>query len=110
VIANELKRDSGMPSFLRHKLSRCKCLILFGLCLISLTVALRASELSQDSDRQMQPTMFGAGVISTGDMELNAAFAPDGRTLYFTKNAQVPTLDNPRLNTKRRSVVNATSG
>jgi len=87
VIANELKRDSGMTSFLRHKLSRCKCLILFGLCLISITVALRASELSQDSDRQMQPTMFGAGVISTGDMELNAAFAPDGRTLYFTKRS-----------------------
>jgi len=32
-----------------------------------------------------QPTLFGPGIISTGDMELNAAFAPDGRTLYFTK-------------------------
>jgi len=29
--------------------------------------------------------MFAPGIISTGDMELNAAFAPDGRTLYFTK-------------------------
>jgi Tol biopolymer transport system component len=32
-----------------------------------------------------QPTLFGPGIISTGDMELNAAFSPDGRTLYFTK-------------------------
>src|SRR6266540_969037 len=32
-----------------------------------------------------EPILFGEGTISTGDMELNAAFTPDGRTLYFTK-------------------------
>jgi uncharacterized repeat protein (TIGR03803 family) len=32
-----------------------------------------------------EPTIFAEGVISTGDMELNAAFTPDGKTLYFTK-------------------------
>ena len=62
-----------------------KCLILFGLCFISMAVAMPASELSRQSDQPMQPAMFGTGVISTGDMELNAAFTPDGRTLYFTK-------------------------
>lgn len=31
------------------------------------------------------PTLFGEGIISTGDMELNSAFTPDGRTIYFTK-------------------------
>src|SRR5262245_19635977 len=36
------------------------------------------------------PTLFGHGVISTGDMELNAAFTPDGRTLYFTKRTPKP--------------------
>jgi Tol biopolymer transport system component len=32
-----------------------------------------------------EPAIFAEGVISTGDMELNAAFTPDGKTLYFTK-------------------------
>ena len=31
------------------------------------------------------PTLFAEGTISTADMELNAAFTPDGTTLYFTK-------------------------
>jgi Tol biopolymer transport system component len=37
-----------------------------------------------------EPRLFGEGVISTGDMELNAAFSPDGRTLYFTKRTPAP--------------------
>src|SRR5262245_55938812 len=32
-----------------------------------------------------EPVIFGEGTISTGDMDLNAAFTPDGKTLYFTK-------------------------
>jgi Tol biopolymer transport system component len=32
-----------------------------------------------------EPIIFGEGTLSTGDMDLNAAFTPDGRTLYFTK-------------------------
>ena len=31
------------------------------------------------------PRLFAPGTISTGDMELNAAFTPDGNTLFFTK-------------------------
>jgi Tol biopolymer transport system component len=33
-----------------------------------------------------EPVLFGEGVISTPDYELNAAFTPDGRTVYFTKS------------------------
>jgi Tol biopolymer transport system component len=45
-----------------------------------------ASELAPDSQEVMaEPKIFAEGVISTGDMELNAAFTPDGKTLYFTK-------------------------
>lgn len=36
------------------------------------------------------PELFGRGTISTGDMELNAAFTPDGRTVYFTKRSPRP--------------------
>src|SRR5690242_9713692 len=34
-----------------------------------------------------KPELFAPGVISTSDNELNAAFSPDGKSLYFTKNA-----------------------
>jgi Tol biopolymer transport system component len=70
---------------------------------------MQASELSQDSDQRVQPTMFGPGIISTEDMELNAAFTPDGRTLYFTKRTPkaqlwtilVSTLKESRWSTPR---------
>jgi dipeptidyl aminopeptidase/acylaminoacyl peptidase len=35
----------------------------------------------------VSPELFGVGAISTPDNELNAAFTPDGRTLYFTRKA-----------------------
>lgn len=34
----------------------------------------------------IEPQVFGEGVISTPDYELNAAFLPDGRTVFFTKS------------------------
>jgi dipeptidyl aminopeptidase/acylaminoacyl peptidase len=34
----------------------------------------------------VQPELVGEGVISTPDYELNAAFLPDGRTVFFTKS------------------------
>ena len=34
----------------------------------------------------VRPELFGADVISTPDYELNAAFLPDGRTVFFTKS------------------------
>jgi Tol biopolymer transport system component len=40
-----------------------------------------------DSDKPMpQPTMFGEGVVSTAEDDLNAAFGPDGKTVFFTRN------------------------
>ncbi len=33
------------------------------------------------------PELFGEGVISTSEYELNAAFSPDGLTFYFAKSA-----------------------
>jgi len=39
-----------------------------------------------------EPKVFAEGVISTGDMELNAAFTPDGKTIYFTKRTPRPQL------------------
>jgi hypothetical protein len=32
------------------------------------------------------PTLFGEGVISTGEYESHPAFTPDGRTLYFVRS------------------------
>jgi len=34
-----------------------------------------------------EPTIFAAGVISTGDYESHPAFTPDGSTLYFLKDS-----------------------
>lgn len=33
-----------------------------------------------------EPALFAEGIISTPDYELNAAFTPDGKTVYFTKS------------------------
>jgi Tol biopolymer transport system component len=39
------------------------------------------------SDKPMpEPTLFGEGTLSTAEDDLNAAFTPDGRTVYFTRN------------------------
>jgi Tol biopolymer transport system component len=41
-----------------------------------------------DSDQPvLEPTVFGRGVISTGDFESHPAFTPDGKTLYFLKDS-----------------------
>jgi Tol biopolymer transport system component len=46
-----------------------------------------------DSDKPTaEPILFAEGIISTGDMELNAAFTPDGKTIYFTKRTPRPLL------------------
>lgn len=35
----------------------------------------------------LEPTIFGTGVISTGDFDSHPAFTPDGKTLYFVRSA-----------------------
>ncbi len=37
-----------------------------------------------------EPIVFGEGVISTGDYELNAMFTADGNTVYFTRTTPDP--------------------
>lgn len=34
-----------------------------------------------------EPTIFGNGVVSTGDFESHPAFTPDGKTLYFLRSS-----------------------
>jgi len=34
----------------------------------------------------MVPEVFAPGIISTGEVELNSAFSPDGNRLYFCSN------------------------
>jgi len=46
----------------------------------------------RSDDAKTKPTLFAEGIISTGDMELNAAFTPDGKTLYLTKRTPRPLL------------------
>jgi hypothetical protein len=41
-----------------------------------------------DSKRELpEPVIFGEGVISTTEDELNATFTADGKTIYFSKNS-----------------------
>ncbi len=41
-----------------------------------------------DSERALtEPTIFGEGIISTGDFESHPEFTPDGKTLYFLKDS-----------------------
>jgi Tol biopolymer transport system component len=40
----------------------------------------------QNPEKGPSPTIVGEGVLSTPDDELNSAFTPDGRTVYFSKN------------------------
>jgi hypothetical protein len=69
---------------LKHKLC--------GLLLLTLSVVATSA---QRADRPApyaspvplsEPTIFGAGVISTGDYDTHPAFTPDGRTLYFLRS------------------------
>jgi hypothetical protein len=34
----------------------------------------------------IEPTIFGDGIVSTGEFDSHPAFAPDGQTLYFVRS------------------------
>lgn len=61
-----------------------------GISLVSFNVRAGKTENSGHpyaSSRPMsEPVVFGEGIISTADDELNACFAPDGKTVYISKN------------------------
>jgi Tol biopolymer transport system component len=79
-MTNALMEDQGMIN-MRQKI--------ISLSLLFLTSAFATQQRAPSpygSTRPLpEPILFGEGTISTGDMDLNAAFTPDGRTLYFTK-------------------------
>jgi len=57
-------------------------------CLGFFNSQLNASTLPLEQSSQkpaLPPSIFGEGVISTADFELNTSFTPDGQTVFFTK-------------------------
>ncbi len=63
------------------------CCSLLGFSLSSVAQKTAATRPPYASDKSIpEPTVFGEGLISTGDYESHAAFTPDGRTLYFLKS------------------------
>jgi Tol biopolymer transport system component len=64
--------------------------VLIGCGLLSLSAAARKTDDAAHpyaSSRPMpEPVIFGEGLISTADDELNACFAPDGKTLFISKS------------------------
>jgi Tol biopolymer transport system component len=61
--------------------------LLLGICFSYTATGQHPARHPYASDQPMkEPTIFGAGVISTGDYETHPAFSPDGQTLYFVKS------------------------
>jgi Tol biopolymer transport system component len=56
------------------------------LCLAGGAVAVAAPEPYGIGRPLPEPTLFGEGIISTGDFDTHPAFTPDGRTFYFVKS------------------------
>jgi len=55
--------------------------------LVSSAGAQRPAKHPYAVDKPMpEPTLFAEGVVSTAEDDLNAAFTPDGQTIYFTRN------------------------
>lgn len=64
-------------------------LLLVVCCFPSKTTARRTARTKQPfaSGKPLtEPTVFGEGVISTGDFDSHPAFTPDGKTLYFVRS------------------------
>jgi Tol biopolymer transport system component len=67
--------------------------VVFVVCALAAALGLAACALPIGKVRlpaqitTLAPELFGPGTISTPENELNAAFSPDGTTLYFTRAA-----------------------
>jgi hypothetical protein len=62
-------------------------LLLVSFILHSIAIGQKAGKPPYASDKPMpQPVMFGEGIVSTAEDDLNAAFSPGGKTVYFTRN------------------------
>lgn len=61
--------------------------LLFIFCLLSAAAAQSSNKHPYAFDKPVpQPVIFGEGIVSTAEDDLNAAFSPDGKTVYFTRN------------------------
>src|SRR5262245_5512763 len=61
---------------------------LLGMCLIQSATGQRPARRPYTSDQPLKgPTIFGAGIISTGEFDSHPTFMPDGKTLYFVRSA-----------------------
>jgi len=58
-----------------------KCVVL-----INLVTLASAAHAAQSPAKDLRPALVAEGILSTPDDELNAAFTPDGQTVYFSKN------------------------
>jgi hypothetical protein len=67
------------------KFAALPCLL--GICFLCFATGQPPARHPYASEQPLtEPTIFGAGVISTGDYETHPAFTPDGQTLYFVKS------------------------
>src|SRR5262245_59703679 len=61
--------------------------LLLGICVINIATSQRPASPPYASDQPLnEPTVFGAGVISTGEYDSHPAIMPDGKTLYFVRS------------------------
>ena len=61
---------------------------LLGMCLIHSATGQSPTRRPYASDQPLEePTIFGAGIISTGEFDSHPTFMPDGKTLYFVRSA-----------------------
>lgn len=64
--------------------------VLVAVCCFGNTVAAQSAVRTKHpyaSERPLSdPTVFGDGIISTGDFDSHAAFTPDGKTVYFVRS------------------------
>jgi WD40-like Beta Propeller Repeat len=80
-----------MFSVTKNKFGRRVCglkvpVLVLGFCILA--NAQQPAPQPYASNRPLpEPTIFGKGIISTGDSESHPAFTPDGKTLYFLKNS-----------------------
>lgn len=59
-----------------------------GNCFTILLIFISAFTIAQEKQEiQLNDTarLFGKGIINTGDLNLNASFTPDGKTVFFSK-------------------------
>ncbi|HXG64647.1 MAG TPA: hypothetical protein VNO70_06040, partial [Blastocatellia bacterium] len=78
-------------AFLRSSLITLIALLLWGLMKLELRAQNPVTQSHPYASNKPipEPVLFGEGIVSTAGDDLNAAFSPDGKTVYFSKNVPV---------------------